>query len=356
MKKRFQLIINPARYPRYAKQLKGLIKYIPRGTVFESRSEDHFKALIGDFIKSDDSYLLIWGGDGTANLALNSLMKKADARRRGQLAVGFLRGGSGNGIQDSYEVPKKLNAQVKTYLDSMEKGYTQKVDLLKISFNGKVRYGQLFGTGLDAQALDARNRITRQGQDHSPRSGFIPYIVPAVQTVSRGARLLSDPQVLTMKEGRFAFRGTRTNAEFPFREYTLETGAPLIEIGVRPYYGWYYKICPDVVCNDGYMDVYLYNLISRTAVLRNMFSLWNGMHQNINKRYARKGLPLIEHYKVRGTHFSSRGERLFHIDGELYRTDGEISLKVKHKALRFLVPESFHEKFHPIHLWDRRVL
>ena len=354
MNKRFQLIINPARYPRFAKQLKGLIRYIPRGTVYESRNEDHFKSLIGSFIKSEDSYLLVWGGDGTAHLALNCLMKKGDGKRREQLAVGFLRGGSGNGIQDSYEVPKKLRAQVRTYLNSMEREFTQKVDLLKVSFGEDVRYGQLFGTGLDSLALDARNRITRQGHDRSPRSGFIPYIIPAVKTVYRGARL-QDPQMITMKNGRFAFRGTRTNAEFPFKEYTLETGAPLIEIGVRPYYGWYYKICPDVVCNDGYMDTYLFNLVSRKAVLRNMFFLWNGMYNHINKRYARKGLPLIEHYKVRETRFPPREERLFHIDGELYRGDGEICLTVEHRALRFLVPESFHEKFHPIHSWDKRV-
>ncbi|MDC7222540.1 MAG: diacylglycerol kinase family protein, partial [Spirochaetales bacterium] len=114
MNKRFQLIINPARYPYYAKQLEHLVNYIPRGTVHVSRSEEHFDELIKDFIESGDSYLLIWGGDGTANMALNCLMKGTDRERRKSIAVGFLRGGSGNGIQDSYEVPKRLKAQVRT--------------------------------------------------------------------------------------------------------------------------------------------------------------------------------------------------------------------------------------------------
>jgi len=354
MDKPFSLIINPARYPRIARQLKGIMKYVPRSTVHESRSEEHFRELIGEFIQGTDPYLLIWGGDGTANIALNCLMG-ADKKRRREIAVGFLRGGSGNGIQDSYEVPKGLHAQVRTYLDSMEKNHTQKVDLLKISFDGQSHYGQLFGTGLDARALNARNRITLTGKKNHPRPGFIPYIIPAVRTVYRGARLQEETQLITLKQGRFAFRGTRTNAEFPFAEYTLESPAPLIEVGVRPYYGWYYKICPDVVCNNGLMDAYLFNLTSPWSVLFSLFSLWNGHYHRINKRYAKKGLPLIEHYKIRKMTLHPREGRLFHIDGELRKTDGEITLKVRDRALRFLVPESFHQKFHPIHDWDRKI-
>ncbi|MDC7218312.1 MAG: diacylglycerol kinase family protein [Spirochaetales bacterium] len=355
MNKCFQLIINPARYPYYAKQLEHLVKYIPKGTVHVSRDEGHFRELITDFIKGNDPYLLIWGGDGTANMTLNSLMKGSDKKRLKSIAVGFLRGGSGNGIQDSYEVPHNLKAQVRTYLNSMEKGFTQKVDLLKVQFDGQTEYGQLFGSGIDSHVLGARNGITRNGTDNAPRSGFIPYVIPAIRTAYREARLLAEPQYIKMSKGRFAIRGTRTNAEFPFQEYTVETRAPLIEIGVRPYYGWYYKICPDVVCNDGYMDAYLFNLASRLSVLRNLPYLWNGLYHRINKRYAKKGLPLIEHYKIKEMEFSPREERSFHIDGELFQSDEAIRLSVKNKALKFLVPESFHEKFHPIHDWDMKV-
>jgi diacylglycerol kinase family enzyme len=353
--KNFQLIINPARYPYYAKQLEKLVAYLPLGKVHVSRDEEHFKTLIGDFIDSSDPYLLIWGGDGTAHLALNCLMARAAPDRLKNVSVGFLRGGSGNGIQDSYEVPHSLKKQVKTYLDSMEKGFTQRVDLLRVEFNGQVRYGQLFGTGLDSRILNARNNIVRLGKDKGPRPGFIPYIFPAVKTIYQGARLTDESQLITLKDGRFAFRGTRTNAEFPFKEYKVESRAPLMEVGVRPYYGWYYKICPDVVCNDGFMDAYLFNIVSRRSVIRNLPYLWNGLYHMINKRYARKGLPLIEHYKIREMGLSAQEERLFHIDGELYRTDGAIELAVEQRILKFLVPESFHEKFHPLHEWDKKI-
>jgi len=325
------------------------MRYIKGGTVAQSTSRDHFEELIKEFISTEDTYLLIWGGDGTANLALNCLMKHADAARRDRIAVGFLRGGSGNGIQDSYEVPKGLSRQVKTYLNSMEENLTQRVDLFKVSFDGRESYGQLFGTGLDAHILEARNRNRRISGDRAPHPGFLPYIIPAVKIIWNEARLRSIPRTLIMEDGLFAFRGTRTNAEFPFDKYKLETRAPLIEAGVRPYFGWYYKICPDVVCNGGKLDVYLFNVTSPLRMPFQLFYFWNGLYNRINNWNAKRGLPLIEHYKIRKMVAEAEKGRLFHIDGELNRTDGPITIEIEPKALRFLVPRSFHEKFHPIH-------
>ncbi|MDC7233492.1 MAG: diacylglycerol kinase family protein [Spirochaetales bacterium] len=349
MNRNFHLIINPGRYPWFSKELSKLMRYVHGATIVESKSPEHFKELIRNFVASDNPYLLIWGGDGTANLALNSLMEEASEERRKKIAVGFLRGGSGNGIQDSYEVPKGLSAQVKTYLISMKENLTQKVDLLKIQYDDKERYGQLFGTGLDAKILQERNSNTRMTGDKAPHPGFIPYVIPAVRIVWNDARLTSEVQHLEMKQGHFAFRGTRTNAEFPFDEYQIATRAPLIELGVRPYFGWYYKICPDVVCNDGRFDVYLFNVTSPMSIPFQMFYLWNGLYHRINQWNAKRGLPLIEHYKIKEMTLKAQPGRLFHIDGELKQTDGDINVKVEHKALNFLVPRSFHEKFHPIH-------
>ncbi|MBF9017502.1 MULTISPECIES: diacylglycerol kinase family protein [unclassified Oceanispirochaeta] len=353
MNKNFHLIINPGRYPWFAKELKKLMRYVHGGTIVESKSPEHFEELIRQFIASDNSYLLIWGGDGTANLALNCLMKETDPERRKQIAVGFLRGGSGNGIQDSYEVPKGLSAQVKTYLISMAEELTQKVDLLKISYDDKERYGQLFGTGLDAKILQARNMNKRIQGDRAPHPGFIPYVIPAVKIIWNETRLLEEPQFLEMKEGRFAFRGTRSNAEFPFNNYHIKTWAPLIELGVRPYFGWYYKICPDVVCNDGRFDVYLFNITSPLSIPFQLFNLWNGLYQRINQWNAKRGLPLIEHYKIKEMTLKGMPGRMFHIDGELKETEGDIRIEVEPEALNFLVPRSFHEKFHPIHMLNQ---
>ncbi|MDC7241153.1 MAG: diacylglycerol kinase family protein [Spirochaetales bacterium] len=349
MNQNFHLIINPGRFPWFSKELGKLMRYVRGGTIVESRDADHFRELIRQFVASGDSYLLIWGGDGTANLALNALMEEADDERRSQIAVGFLRGGSGNGIQDSYEVPKGLSAQVKTYLRSMRENLTQRVDLIRVEYDGKERYGQLFGSGLDAKILKERNNNKHFTGDKAPRAGFFPYITAAVRVVWNEARLRNQPEIIRMKEGRFAFRGTRTNAEFPFDRYEISSRAPLIEAGVRPYFGWYYKICPDVVCNDGFFDAYLFNVTTPFTVGFHLFYLWNGLYNRINQWQAKRSLPLIEHYKIKEMILKAEKGRLFHIDGELKKSDGDIKIQVVPKAMKFLVPTSFHEKFHPIH-------
>ncbi len=348
------LIINPGRYPHFARKLKKLMRLVDRCTIQESTSPEHFTQLMKDFIAGEDSYLLVWGGDGTANLTLNCLMKYAEKKRRKEISIGFLRGGSGNGTQDSYEVPWDLKKQVKAYMYSIEHALTQKVDILKVEFDEQVLYGQLFGSGMDARILGVRNGIRRVASDKAPRTGLIPYLLSSISIVWEEAHMKREPRIISMKRGKFAFRGTRTNAEFPFSEYDMKSTAPLIEVGVRPYYGWRYKICPDVVCNDGFMDAYLFNIKSRMLIILNLFHFWTGKYYTINARNARRHLPLIEHFKVKECTLSPSDNHLFHIDGELHSTDGPVSLSVKPRALKFLVPDSFYEKFHPIHEWDKR--
>ncbi len=348
-KQLFRLIINPSRFPLYVKQLKKLLSYVGEGSIYESRSEEHFQELVEDFLQGKESYLLVWGGDGTANLALNTLMHSQQKERRSQIAIGFLRGGSGNGTQDSYEVPRGLTAQVKTYLSSMANSYVQPVDMIAVNFDQKKVYGQLFGTGVDSRILQERNEITRLTGDKSPRAGFLPYLKPAIKVIIEEMTLQGPLQEITLQEGRFAFRGLRSNAEFPFEKYKINTRAPLIEAGVRPYYGWGYRICPDVVCNDGYFDAYCFNLPSYWRLLLNLNNFWNGNYHRVNHWSAKRGLPLIEHYKTKRMVLAPLEGRSFHIDGELHQSEGAIELEVEPQALRFLVPHSYHHKFHPLH-------
>jgi len=323
------------------------MKKIPQAQVSVSENKAHFINLVYRFLQSPTPYLLIWGGDGTANLAINSLVKGKQYLTIGPKAIGFLRGGSGNGIQDSYEVPLSLKKQVQCYLDSMQKGFTQAVDILEVSWEDKRRFGQLFGVGIDAQILNSRNQkssLLRPGKVVRP--GLMNYITQAIKVIYTETQNRKSPLAIHLKEGKFAYKGTRTNAEFPFRDHRFSSEAAMIEVGTRPYYGAFFRICPDVVCNDGQMDAYFFNFQNKWAVLGNLYKLWNGWYSRVNQKWAKKKLPLIEHYKAREMVIKTKEELLFHIDGELYRGKGKISLRIRSEALTFLVPESFWQKFH----------
>ena len=350
-------IINPSRYPEYAKILKKILKRTEVPLVQESTSKEHFIELVRDFCQSDYSYLLVWGGDGTAHDAINTVTLEMEKNPEigKEKSLGFLRGGSGNGIQDSYEVPVGIRKQIETYAESMNNRYVIDVDLLETSHGDRRSYCQLVGTGFDANLLRRRQeKKYRVGKKRGlVRTGMINYIVPALSTFHRDFSSLRKELSLKLYNGKFALRGFRVNAELPF-EYLERNVTPIeLEAGSRPYYGRLFKICPDVVCNDGFLDLYVYNFENRRTVVKNAQWLWNGRHDRINRKFAKDVKPLIERYQVKRVEIGSREPFDYHIDGEIARTTRKVNgmyvvdIRVIPRRLSFLVPATFYRKFHP---------
>ena len=350
-------IINPSRFPEYAKILKKVLKRTDVPLVVESRNKEHFIESVRTFCHSDYKHLLVWGGDGTAHDAINAITEELgeDSATRKKKSIGFLRGGSGNGIQDSYEVLFGIRRQIQTYAESMNNNYVVDVDLLETSHGSTKSYCQLVGIGFDATVL--RKRLSRRYHYGSRkgliRTGMINYIVSGLSAFLFEYKQIGKDLELNLHNGKYAFKGTRVNAELPF-EYLERRASPIeLEAGSRPYYGRLFKICPDVVCNDGYLDLYVYNFTNQLSILINTFWLWNGRHDKINKKFARGDKPLIERYEVSSVDISSQTPFDYHIDGELAQTtekvDGKytVHLRVIPRQLSFLVPRTFYHKFHP---------
>jgi diacylglycerol kinase family enzyme len=108
-----------------------------------------------------------------------------------------------------------------------------------------------------------------------------------------------------------------------------------------------------VVCNDGNMDVYMFNFRKKSAVLTNMSDLWRGNHEHINRRLTRRDSGVIERYELHELSVSAAEPFAFHIDGELMEAaaDAEgryrVTVRVLPRRLRFIVPGRFYRLFHP---------
>ena len=131
---------------------------------------------------------------------------------------------------------------------------------------------------MDARILDLRNRNTYDSGPYAglPKSGLASYIHSAAAALLTEYDRKQQQFQIEMKNGKFAFRGTRVNAEFSFNDLQMPQSPHLIEIGTRPYYAKMFRICPDVVCNDGLMGVYLFKFPGRLALARNLIWLWMG--------------------------------------------------------------------------------
>ncbi len=353
------LLINPYRYPKAVRLLKKSLKRFKAPLVIETRDKQHFIELVTEFSDSDYQNLLVWGGDGTVHEAINALVNSENNQsksiNRSKKSIGFLRGGSGNGIQDSYEVPYSIGKQLNFFAESISRNYKIDVDLMRIEQENSIIYGQLAGFGFDAEVLKQREtRASSLGKSRGmSRSGIFNYIISGLITYQYYDFQQRESYTLKIHDGKYALRGARVNAEFPISVLEMAVNPVMMEVGTRPYYGRMFKVCPDVVCNDGNMDLYLFNFKEKMAPLFNLFSLWNGRHYKINQRFAKKGKPLIERYEIKKLELSSKTPFHYHIDGELKsvskKTNGHygLSISVKPSAISFLVPRTFYKKFHP---------
>ncbi|MFP4383189.1 MAG: diacylglycerol/lipid kinase family protein [Spirochaetia bacterium] len=349
------MIINPSRYPAAVKMLKKILSKVTVGKVVESKSKEHFMEAVEEYYRSDLKYCIVWGGDGTAHAAINAVMKSANIPRGNQKALGFLRGGTGNGIQDSYSVPRYIRNQLAAYGESMKRHYTVPVDLMKIYDGDREIFGQLWGAGFDVDVLSQReSKLQSKG---IVKSGIYHYIKSALDVFIKKDFENLSPFSVRMRNGKYAFKGTRVNAEVIFEEFVRNSRPVMIEAGTRPYYGKMFKVCPDVVCNDGNIDLYLFLMNSKGLVAGNMFSIWNGRHHKINRKLSRTGKGIIERYEIKEANVVSESPFDYHIDGELFRCQGtggkyEIKLQVIPQALNFLVPPRFYRLFHPFEVTE----
>ncbi|MFQ3621179.1 MAG: diacylglycerol kinase family protein, partial [Spirochaetales bacterium] len=249
------VVINPNRTPRQVRRLRTLLKSANPQAIILTKSREEFLEVVRDFCRSSLKHLLVWGGDGTAHDAINVVMQEGKGTEKN---LGFMRGGSGNGIQDSYEVPFRLKSQVEAFVESIQQNYKLAVDLLQTKTKEGVRYGQLLGFGYDVRILHRRNsrKHSRLGE---VKPGFFNYFVSSALTILTEPLRDGKEYTLILRQGKYILRATRSNAEIPFQELQLHSDAPMIELGTRAYYGRMFKVCPDVVCNNGLMGVYLFN-------------------------------------------------------------------------------------------------
>ena len=351
------VIINPSRKPAYAHRLERMIREYGNPRIIWTKSREHFLEEIAGFYSSDSEYLLVAGGDGTVHDAINTLMKlKQKSPAETMKSIGFFRGGSGNGYQDSYEIPEGVRQQVETFVQAVENSHLIDVDLLKYTTPEETGFGQLAGTGFDAHVLYKREKkkIRRKNGRVVTKPGILSYIAAILKTYILYNPLKSQQFNVAFQDGKYSYRGPRVNAEYPFDRLVRPSAPDMVEVGKRPYFAKQFKICPDAVCNDGSLDAYLYSMKDKLKIVLHFLSLWNGWHDQINFRYLEKGRPApIERYEVERVEISSSHPFHYHVDGELKETDKKIgdqyklTIEIERSAIPFIVPYKFLRKFKP---------
>ena len=251
----------------------------------------------------------ICGGDGTMNEAVNGLYQAKDAADPEKIAFGLIPIGSGNDfVKNFWNLPDAMN------IERQLKAQPKDCDILlyENQVNGEKRTGiccNMFNIGFDANVVDARDELNK-----SPLiAGSFAYLLGVMVTFikKKGADLRIEADGELIHDG-------------PLLLNSIANG---------PFCGGGIKSNPTAKIDDGLMDVNVVKDVSRLYFLKLFPQYQKGTHMSM------PGIDQVIHTtrcKVMKITPKAEGARLC-IDGEM--TDaGEITIRMKEKAFRFLAP------------------
>lgn len=219
-----------------------------------TQHEKHAIDLVAENIGRGFRKIIVVGGDGTLNEAVNGVMSQTLVPTE-EIAIGFIPVGTGNDWGRMYGISKNLKKSVEIIKN--EDRFLQ--DVGKIEFrNNPEMPGRYFlniaGAGYDGEVVLRTTNKRKKGKG----SKFAYF-----------ANLVS---------GFFAFKPEETTIEIDGRVYKNEFLS--MNIGVCRYSGGGMRQVPKAIPNDGLLDITLIKKMSFLSVLLSLGKLYSG---NIGK-------------------------------------------------------------------------
>ncbi|MEV5002101.1 diacylglycerol kinase [Nocardioides sp. LML1-1-1.1] len=236
-------------------------------TALTSRSADDAADLARVAVAERPDVLVVCGGDGMVNIALQALAGT-------DVPLGVLPAGTGNDFARYFDVPLGDGAAAAGRIIS---GRTRTIDLARI---GGRYFGGVLAAGFDAVVNERANRM------RWPK-GQMRY------------------NLATVAELR-TFQPLRYVLELDGVERHVE--AMLVAVGNGPSFGGGLRITHGAELDDGLLDVVLIKPLSRVQLLRTFPQLFDGSHVNH---------PQYEHHRVRRVTVASAGI-VGYADGERF--------------------------------------
>ncbi|WP_417562261.1 diacylglycerol kinase [Microbacterium sp.] len=204
--------------------------------------------------------VLVAGGDGTVNLALQQVAGTG-------VPLGIIPIGTGN---DFAAVLGLRELDVDAAADVVAAGRTRDVDLARITRadGSTALFGTVLASGFDARVNDRANRM------RWPRGSSRYTIATLVE-------------FLTLHGVAFALELEHADG----RVERVQRDLVLAAVGNGPSYGGGIPICPDADLGDGLLDVTVVTPAGRARLLRLLPRLYRGRHTTV---------PEVTTYRVRG--------------------------------------------------------
>jgi diacylglycerol kinase family enzyme len=296
--RRTALIVNPlsaqGRWLRNSKLRDYIRSEFPAGVHDEARDKAEMIALARRLSLEND-IIVVMGGDGTLADVQRGI---ADAGRLGDVILGIIPLGSGNGLRSSLAIPKMIRKAIRV----IRTGIVKPIDLIEI--DGHI--ANFISIGATAKATLWKTRSTIPG--------LIGHTL-ASRTMFTYHRKLQDIELF---DGRDDDRGV-------FDHKTLRLKLYDCIINKANYFGYNWLIAPKAKLDDGYLDITLFDIRAYSYLVYYPL-IYLGQYQKVLKHYKAKRMII-------------RGKELhIQFNGEPLPLRDEVEIKVLPKALRVICP------------------
>ena len=299
MQKRFLYIINPISGRKNKQTLEELIKSKTDAAkilfeIFPSVASGDYSFLDETIKTGAFTHIVIAGGDGTVNQAVNSLKKH-------RLPFAIIPCGSGNGLAFSAGIPKNIDGALQIAFA----GHSEWADAFIVNDHFAC---MLCGLGFDAQvahdfALD-KNR------------GLITYVKKIISNF---------------------FTATPYPFELKLNDNILQLDAYFISVANSNQYGNNFTIAPKASLTDGLLDIVIVTQQTKLNLLLNTVIQVTGFNQlqkteNINKDTS------VVYFQTSNIQIVNRGLAPLHVDGDPVESVEMIDIKIEPKSFQLVFP------------------
>lgn len=224
------------------------------------------------------------GGDGTINEVAKGLVNT-------KTALGIIPFGSGNGFAYHIGIKRDIIAAIQ----AINQCHITPIDTG--SANGRF-FINVAGLGLDATVAYKTKLNTKRG--------FLPYFIN------------------TLKES-IGFKFLHLDIKTPHKEWSGEYAMAVVANG--SVYGYDFAVAPIAQLDDGLFDVLL---VKKTYI----FKYFLLVPRMLNKTFHLS--PLVEYFRVKEISIRNKSKGYFHVDGEGFHAEDEISFVVHPNSLLLL--------------------
>ncbi|MFC2163368.1 diacylglycerol/lipid kinase family protein [Acidobacteriota bacterium] len=296
--KRITCVINPyaanKKWQRNALLRKYLQKNLP-GKIIDNPEDKAYTVETVKKLCKDNDIIVAAGGDGTIADVIQGIM---DSGRMKDVALGIIPFGSGNAFITSLGIPKNIARAIKI----IKEGKTREVDLIDIE--GKA--AAFASVGATAQVL------VEKLQHNIP--GFFGHLLASRIML----KLASIEQEIQIYEGI-----DDAGNHFDHRKLKLKVFDCVL--GKASHFGYNWKVSPEAVIDDGYIDITLFEIPGWKYWL--FFpSIYFGTFQKTQKHFKAKRIVL------------SGRDLPVQYNGELMGIKDKVEMRILPCALKIVSP------------------